>query len=163
MHANIVCVCVCVCVRAADIRGLERCRPLMALPVTLASKQGRKYVSTACHTHIVERFLYGWLEYERICRGWITQAQQVILDNFNLSSRVPKASNSFGKYILQGGGGNLTNKIWLTGGYKEVRNIVNNGGIIPYENKDGCITFTIQFTVKNEVLWPHFMPRFGAA
>lgn len=86
------------CVYVPDIRGLELCHPLMSLPVTLASTQGRKHVIPACHTQIVEHFLYGWLEYQRMCQSWITQAQLVILVIFNLSLHLPKACNNFGKY-----------------------------------------------------------------
>lgn len=106
------CLCMCVCSRHQRV-GTVPCHLLMALPVTLASKQGRKYLSAVCHTQIVERFFYVWLEYERICQGWITQAQQVILDNFNLLLRVPKVSNSFGKFTLHGGG--ATWQTWLIG------------------------------------------------
>lgn len=110
--------CVCVCI--ADIRGLEPCHPLMALPVTLASKQEKKYVSAACHTQIVECFLYGWLESERQCRGSITQAQQVILEDVKLSLRVQKGSNRVVKYYImwifcKEGEDKLTNKTWLEG------------------------------------------------
>ena len=110
MHTKCCCVCV---LRTSE--GLELCRPPRWLsPWRWLQKQGRKYVSAARHTRIVERFLYGWLEYERICQGWITQAQQVILDNFNLASRVPKASSSLWKiHFVTEGGGDLTDK---TGG-----------------------------------------------
>ena len=124
------------CVRVADIRGPGAVPPPRWLsPWRWLQKQGRKYVSAARHTRIVERFLYGWLEYERIHRGWITQAQQVILDNFNLASRVPEASSSLRKiHFVMEGGGDLANKTLVTGTPKisfrlKIGRKKKNGGI----------------------------------
>lgn len=66
VYLDMPCVCVCVCVVQTS-EGLSR--PLIAPPVTLASKQEGKYVRAACHSQIVQRFLYGWLEYERMCQS----------------------------------------------------------------------------------------------